>query len=65
MTAPQWSDDMVVVTIAQACEMMSISVDTLRRLHIKGEAPPRVCLSARRYGYRVAALKHWIKSREA
>lgn len=64
MSIDNIGDDAVVVTISQACEMLKISPDTLRRLHNQGEAPLRVQLSKRRFGYRVSTLKAWLKSRE-
>jgi hypothetical protein len=39
--------DRVVVTAAQACDILGISHDTLSRLHQRGEGPPRIKLSVR------------------
>jgi predicted DNA-binding transcriptional regulator AlpA len=56
------SDD-AILTRPQACAMISVSEDTLLRLLQKGEGPECVRLSPRRIGYRVGAIRSWLKRR--
>jgi predicted DNA-binding transcriptional regulator AlpA len=52
-----------VLTDKQVCELVGISVDTLWRLERKGDAPPRIQLSARRHGRRLADVRRWLAER--
>ena len=52
-----------VLTDKQVCELVGISQDTLWRLERKGDAPPRVQLSARRHGRRLADVRRWLAER--
>jgi predicted DNA-binding transcriptional regulator AlpA len=52
-----------VLTDKQVCELVGISLDTLWRLERKGDAPPRVQLSPRRHGRRLADVRRWITER--
>jgi predicted DNA-binding transcriptional regulator AlpA len=47
----------------QVCELVGISQDTLWRLERKGDAPPRIQLSPRRHGRRLADVRAWIAER--
>lgn len=55
--------DYAVLSKLQACVVTNLSADTLERLHREGEGPPRIQLSPRRVGYRVGALRKWLKDR--
>jgi predicted DNA-binding transcriptional regulator AlpA len=52
-----------VVTEAKAAEILGFSVDTLRRIRVRGEGPPRLQLSPRRVGYRLRDLQAWLDQR--
>jgi predicted DNA-binding transcriptional regulator AlpA len=52
-----------VLTDKQVCELVGISQDTLWRLERKGDAPPRIQLSARRHGRRLADVRRWLAER--
>ena len=52
-----------VLTDKQVCELIGISTDTLWRLERKGDAPPRIQLSPRRHGRRLADVRHWLAER--
>ena len=43
--------------------LMGTSIDTLQRLRIKGDAPPRTRLSERRHGTRVRDYQKWLDSK--
>jgi predicted DNA-binding transcriptional regulator AlpA len=52
-----------VLTDKQLCELVGISLDTLVRLERQGDAPPRVQLSPRRHGRRLADVRRWLAER--
>jgi len=52
-----------ILTDKQVCELVGISQDTLWRLERKGDAPPRVQLSTRRHGRRLADVRRWLAER--
>jgi predicted DNA-binding transcriptional regulator AlpA len=52
-----------VLTDKQVCELIGISTDTLWRLERKGDAPPRIQLSPRRHGRRLADVRRWLAER--
>jgi predicted DNA-binding transcriptional regulator AlpA len=52
-----------ILTDREVSELVGISVDTLWRLERKGDAPPRIQLSARRHGRRLADVRHWLAER--
>jgi predicted DNA-binding transcriptional regulator AlpA len=52
-----------ILTDREVAELVGISVDTLCRLERKGDAPPRVQLSARRHGRRLADVRRWLAER--
>jgi predicted DNA-binding transcriptional regulator AlpA len=47
----------------QTAARLNISVKTLQRMEQRGEAPPRVRITERRYGYRDSAIEQFLKSR--
>jgi predicted DNA-binding transcriptional regulator AlpA len=53
-----------IISEAETARLFSISVDTLRRMCARGEAPPRIRISLRRVGFRLADCLAWVKSRE-
>jgi prophage regulatory protein len=52
-----------VVSETAAAEFLGLSVDTLRRVCMRGEGPPRLRLSPRRVGYRLRDLDAWLNER--
>ncbi|MFT8675336.1 MAG: hypothetical protein ABF791_05665 [Acetobacter sp.] len=50
----------LVVSEAEAAAMLSMAPRTLQGKRLDGSGPPFVRLSARRIGYAVDALQHWI-----
>jgi predicted DNA-binding transcriptional regulator AlpA len=52
-----------ILTDKQVCELLQISYDTLWRLEKKGDAPPRIQLSQRRHGRRLADVRRWLAER--
>jgi predicted DNA-binding transcriptional regulator AlpA len=52
-----------ILTDREVSELVGISIDTLWRLERKGDAPPRVQLSARRHGRRLADVRRWLAER--
>lgn len=54
-----------VLTDRQVCELLGISHDTLWRLERKGDAPPRIQLSARRHGRQLSEVRRWLAARAA
>jgi len=59
--APGWRDLEKIVTEREYAELESVSVDTIRRRSARGEGAPRLRLSPRRVGYRLADI---IRHRE-
>jgi predicted DNA-binding transcriptional regulator AlpA len=39
--------------------LLGVSLDTLDRMESRGEAPPRLRISPRRWGYPVGGIKRW------
>lgn len=56
--------DRAIVADADFAALIGVSLATLWRLRERGELPPRVQLSERRYGTAWGEIKAWIKSRE-
>ena len=52
-----------VLPSAQAAPFCGYSVDHFHELHRAGLVPPAIKLSARKYGWRVADLIDWLRSR--
>jgi predicted DNA-binding transcriptional regulator AlpA len=52
-----------ILTDKQVCELTGISRDTFWRLERNGDAPPRVQLSPRRHGRRLADVRRWLAER--
>jgi predicted DNA-binding transcriptional regulator AlpA len=61
MTIPQNIDP--VISESEAAEAGNVSTSTLRRMHKRGEGPPRIRLSPRRIGYRRHDIEEWLSSR--
>ena len=57
--------DHAVLTKAQTAVAVTLSTDTLDRLHARGSGPKRVQLSARRCGYTVGAVREWLNKRSS
>jgi predicted DNA-binding transcriptional regulator AlpA len=60
---PPAAPDYIVLSDKQVAEIAGFGIRTLERLREKGEAPPRVRLSARRYGTRLGDLRQWLQAR--
>lgn len=52
-----------VVDMAEVYRISSLSEATFGRLYAAGEGPPRIRLSARRWGVQLGALADWLSSR--
>jgi predicted DNA-binding transcriptional regulator AlpA len=52
-----------IISESEAAEAGSVSTSTLRRMHKRGEGPPRIRLSPRRVGYRRRDIEEWLSSR--
>ncbi len=50
-------------TRQEVAALLSISTRTLSRLEDRGEMPPRIRVSDRRYGYRESDIRAFINSR--
>lgn len=55
--------DFAVLSEPQVIALTGMSRDTLYRLRLAGDGPPRVQLSPRRSGYQVGPLKDWLAKR--
>jgi predicted DNA-binding transcriptional regulator AlpA len=56
-------DAIRVVSEPELRRMLGISEQTLDRMKLRGDVPPKTQLSARRVGYRVADVKEWLDQR--
>jgi predicted DNA-binding transcriptional regulator AlpA len=63
MFAREQIDELAVMTRPQMAAALGISLDTLDRMHQSGEAPPRLRISPRRWGYPVHLYKQWRAGR--
>jgi len=54
---------LAVLSRPQVARALTVSLDTLDRLHARGQGPPRVRISPRRWGYPVPEFRHWLKAR--
>lgn len=52
-----------VRSIQQTAEILGVSTRTLHRMQLRGEAPPRIKISDRIFGYRDSAIDHFLASR--
>lgn len=52
-----------VISELEAAEAGNVSTSTLRRMHKRGEGPPRIRLSPRRVGYRRRDVEQWLSNR--
>lgn len=57
--------DIAVLPAKQTCAVTNLSIDTLNRLHHRGEGPPRVQLSKKRVGYTVGGIRAWLKDKSS
>ncbi len=57
--------DHCVLSRPQVCSILTLSEDTLARLHRQGQGPERIQLSPRRVGYSVGAVRSWLQKRAA
>jgi predicted DNA-binding transcriptional regulator AlpA len=55
--------DYAVVSREHAAALLSVSVDTLKRLARRGEGPRRIRIGPKLIGYRLADLRAWIEQR--
>jgi hypothetical protein len=57
-------DEPPPISESAAARLLGVSADTLRRMSVRGEGPPRIKLSLRRVGYRLANCLAFLKARE-
>ena len=55
--------DYLLATRTQAASMLGVSVDTLDRMHARGDGPERFRISPRRWGYRFRDIHQFIATR--
>jgi len=53
----------VLLSRSQVAQALGISLDSLDRLHARGEGPPRFRTSPRRWGYPTLLLRRWQTER--
>jgi predicted DNA-binding transcriptional regulator AlpA len=58
-------DVLRILSEPAAAYLLGVSPDTLKRMAVRGEGPPRIKLSPRRVGYRLADCLQFLKAREA
>jgi predicted DNA-binding transcriptional regulator AlpA len=58
-----WPAEDTILSNLQAAEMIGCHRATLEKLHRRGEGPPRIRISDRRFGYRLGDLRQWLQSR--
>jgi hypothetical protein len=63
-TMAVWMGDDLVVRNPDAAAALNVSPSTLEGWHAQGEGPPPVIIHGRRIGYRLAALKRWVREHE-
>jgi predicted DNA-binding transcriptional regulator AlpA len=51
--------DHKLLSRAELARLLGVSLDTLDRMESRGEAPPRLRISPRRWGYPVGGIKRW------
>jgi len=52
-----------VRSVEQTAEILGVSVRTLRRMQLRGDAPRRIRISDRRYGFRDSEISQFLASR--
>ena len=57
--------DHKLVSRAELARLLGVSLDTLDRMESRGEAPPRLRISPRRWGYPVGGVKRWQAAKVA
>jgi predicted DNA-binding transcriptional regulator AlpA len=62
-TAGEAAECDYVLSTTKAAERIGVSTKTLRRMRDRGEAPPRVRLTDRIYGYRNSDIQKFLESR--
>jgi predicted DNA-binding transcriptional regulator AlpA len=50
-----------VISEIETADAINVSTSTLRRMHSRGEGPPRIQLSKRRIGYRLGDVDEWLR----
>jgi predicted DNA-binding transcriptional regulator AlpA len=63
--APAGLDLLRVISPTEAAALLSLSPDTLARMSARGHGPPRLRISPRRAGYRIADIWAWLQQRDA
>jgi predicted DNA-binding transcriptional regulator AlpA len=58
-------DQYRVLSEAETARLLGIHCDTLLRMSLRREGPPRIKLSPRRIGYRLTDVLAWLKACEA
>lgn len=62
----QWDlPDHKMLSRAELACLLGVSIDTLDRMEARGEAPSRVRISPRRWGYPVGGIKQWQAAKMA
>ena len=54
-------NDLRVLTVAGASELLTVSIPVMERWRREGKGPRFLRLSARRVGYRLADLRIWME----
>jgi predicted DNA-binding transcriptional regulator AlpA len=57
--------DHKLLSRAELARLLGVSLDTLDRMESRGEAPPRLRISPRRWGYPVGGIKRWQAAKMA
>ena len=57
-------DGAVVVDLQGFMRRVGLSKQTCNRLIALGDAPPRIQLSARRFGFRLRDIDQWVEARK-
>ena len=54
-----------VVSRDETAQLLRVSIRTLRRMELAGNAPPRVTLTSRLFGYRASDIQKFLESLSA
>ena len=57
------SQERPFLTIKEVSKLLGISVSTINRLIKKGEFPPKVKISPRRFAFMKVEIQEWINSK--
>ena len=63
MTAENPADGAAIIDLRDFMRRVGLSKQTVYRLMAAGDAPPRIQLSTRRFGFRVRDVDHWLEQR--